>query len=99
MPPRKRARSAAAAASDAPAGIVLEGGHAEKPRTIACYRDAKHCDVEVHASDGTASAVANHRRAETRVTRAAAAKTRTRHMSQPEKRRVAAQPAARDVSA
>ena len=54
MPPRKRARSAAAAASDAPASLVLDGGHAEKPRTIACYRDAKHCDVEVHASDGTA---------------------------------------------
>ena len=54
MPPRKRARSAATAASDAPASLVLEGGHAEKPRTIACYRDSKHCDVEVHASDGTA---------------------------------------------
>ena len=57
MPPRKRARSAETSASAAPSvapAISLTGGHAEKPRTIDCYRAAQHVDVEVRAADGTA---------------------------------------------
>ncbi len=48
---KKRSRT-----DDAPssaAGILLRGGAAEKPRTIAKYRERRHTDVEIHAADGT----------------------------------------------
>jgi len=54
MPPsRKRARRASADAPSA-ASIELVGGLAEKPSTIAKFRDGRLTDVEVVAADGTA---------------------------------------------
>ena len=32
--------------------IRLKGGHAEKSRTVAAYREGQHVDVEVHSADG-----------------------------------------------
>jgi len=53
MPPaRKRARASADAPSAA--SIELVGGLAEKPSTIAKFRDGRLTDVEVLAADGTA---------------------------------------------
>jgi len=53
MPPaRKRARASADAPSAA--SIELVGGLAEKPSTIAKFRDGRLTDVEVVAADGTA---------------------------------------------
>jgi len=54
MPPsRKRVRRASADAPSA-ASIELVGGLAEKPSTIAKFRDGRLTDVEVVAADGTA---------------------------------------------
>eukprot|EP00900_Chrysochromulina_parva_P013139 jgi/Chrpa1/21826/Chrysochromulina_OHIO_Genome00024866-RA len=53
MPPaRKRARASADAPSAA--SIELVGGLAEKPSTIAKFRDGRLTDVKVLAADGTA---------------------------------------------
>ena len=47
---RKRSRELATA--PAPPTIILDGGAAEKPRTIANYRGERLCDVELQPSDG-----------------------------------------------
>ena len=36
------------------AAIRLSGGHAEKTRTIAAYRDGERVDVEIRSKDGAA---------------------------------------------
>ena len=54
MPPPARKRSRASANAPSAASIELVGGLAEKPSTIAKFRDGRLTDVEVVAADGTA---------------------------------------------
>jgi N-acetylneuraminic acid mutarotase len=53
MPPRKKARTDGSS-SEVVDVANLCGGHAEKPGTIAKFRACSHCDVELHAGDGSA---------------------------------------------
>ena len=46
-PRQKRPRDAESSAAEAPGAILLSGGHAEKPRTVAAYRSGQHVDAEV----------------------------------------------------
>ena len=54
MPPPARKRARASADAPSAASIELVGGLAEKPSTIAKFRDGRLTDVEVVAADGTA---------------------------------------------
>ena len=52
MPPRKRARSAAAASVIAPT-VTLTGGQPHHPRLVEKYRAGTLCDVELQSAEGT----------------------------------------------
>ena len=54
MPPPARKRARASADAPSAASIELVGGLAEKPSTIAKFRDGRLTDVELVAADGTA---------------------------------------------